>query len=201
VKVAIALGAVAVTVISGCAGGDRQEHRFTAADALHIAAVRPVAPGWHWPPNPAKPDWSDSQAEPPSTDPVLAEFRHEKAGLVSAGDADKRWQDADKLGNLDVALYGSAADAHQALRPFDALSRKLAARSGRVVAAGPVDGIGDEAWRLLVAGNGPQVTYHWRRGNLLVEAHLHCFGSCPPDVDAAARSWAQKIDAAARARS
>jgi len=195
VKVALALGAVAA-VAAGCGGA---EHRFTKSDAMRIADVQPAAPSWTWPQNAAQPAWSGSS--PASTDPVLAEFRRKTAGLVTIGDADKRWQDADKLANLDVGVYGSAADAHKALAPFDTLSRKLAARTGRVLDAGPVDGIGDEAWRLRVAGNGSQITYHWRRGNLNVEAHVHCFGRCPADVDAGARAWVDAIDAAAQARS
>jgi len=62
-----------------------------------------------------------------------------------------------------------------------------------------VDDLGDEASRLWSEGNGTQVTCHWRRGNLFVEAHVHCFGFCPGDVDAAARAWVDAIDEAARA--
>ena len=50
-----------------------------------------------------------------------------------------------------------------------------------------VDGLGDEAWVIWIVGNGNQVTYHWRTGNLVVDAHMHCFGICPTDVDGAAR--------------
>jgi hypothetical protein len=44
------------------------------------------------------------------------------------------------------------------------------------------------------------VTYHWRRANLVVEAHVQCFESCPGDVGAA-RAWVDAIDEAARADS
>jgi hypothetical protein len=52
---------------------------------------------------------------------------------------------------------------------------------------------------LWVSGNGTQVTCHWRRGNLVLEAHVHCFASalCQGDVDAAARAWVDAIDAEA----
>jgi hypothetical protein len=43
------------------------------------------------------------------------------------------------------------------------------------------------------------VTYHWRRGNLVGEVHIHCFGSCPTTVDEATRAWAEAIDEEARA--
>jgi hypothetical protein len=42
--------------------------------------------------------------------------------------------------------------------------------------------LGDEAWLLWVDGSGKQVTYHSRRGNPFVEAHVHCLGSCPSDI-------------------
>ena len=66
----------------------------------------------------------------------------------------------------------------------------------RMAIEGRVDpGLGDEAWVLWVGGSGTQVTYHWRRGNLVLEAHVHCYGSCSSDVDAAARNWADAVDA------
>jgi hypothetical protein len=73
-----------------------------------------------------------------------------------------------------------------------------------------VDGLGDEAWRLWAHGNGRQVTYHWRRDNLVTEVHVQCYArgglpvrrGCPSDVDAdvdaAARAWADVVDAEAR---
>ena len=54
----------------------------------------------------------------------------------------------------------------------------------------------------LDAWDGREVTYHWRRDNLVTEVHVHCYGDCPPDVDAnvdvAARAWADAIDEQAR---
>ena len=160
---------VLAAVLAGCGG----EHTLTGADARRLAAIAPAAPGWSWPANSAKPTWD--------TD----------------GEASKKWQDANKLANLVVDVYPSAGDAHKALAPFNALSRRLAARTGRVLTAGATSGLGDEAWVMTVAGNGPQTSYHWRRGNLLFEAHVHCFGRCPHDVGNAARTWAEAIDAAA----
>jgi hypothetical protein len=197
VKVAIALGAV-VAVAAGCGGS---EHRFTKADALKIADVPPAAPGWTWPRNPAEPEWSGASASAVSPDPILTEFRKATSGLVDVGGANKEWEDSNKLAHLDVEVYAGAADAHKSMAPFDTLSRKYATRTGRVTGGGPVRGVGNDGWRLLVSENGPQVTYHWRRDNLVVEAHVHCFGRCPADTDAAARAWVDAIDAAARARS
>jgi hypothetical protein len=42
------------------------------------------------------------------------------------------------------------------------------------------------------------VTYHWRRDNLVTEVHVHCYGDCPDDVDAATRAWADAVDEEAR---
>jgi hypothetical protein len=198
----MARGAVvglAAVAAGGCGGG--AERHFTAADAVRIANVAPGAPGWKWPRNPRKPDWSPGSKGSRATDPVLVEFRKATAALVDAGGADKEWQDSNKLAHLDVGLYASASDAHRSMEPFDTLSREFGARTGRVISAGAVHGLGDDAWHLFVSGNGPEVTYHWRRANLVVEAHVQCFGSCPADVDAAVRAWAERIDAAARTRS
>jgi len=82
------------------------------------------------------------------------------------------------------------------------LSRAYGTKYGFVVKAEGVDGLGDEAWRLWTHSNGREVTYHWRRENLVTEVHVHCYGDCGPDldasVDAAARAWADAIDKEAR---
>jgi hypothetical protein len=198
----MARGAVvglAAVAAGGCGGG--AERHFTAADAVRIANVAPGAPGWTWPRDRRKPAWTPGSAGSGPTDPVVTSFRKATAGLVGVGDAEKEWQDSNKLAHLDVGVYGSATDAHKAMAPFDTLSHKLGARTGTVTSAGAVHGIGSDAWRLRVSGNGPQVTYHWRRGNLVIEAHIHCFGRCPADVDAATRAWVGRVDTAARARS
>ena len=56
---------------------------------------------------------------------------------------------------------------------------------GFVTKADEVDGLGDEAWILLVSSNGRGATYHWRRANLVIEAHVDCHGTCPWDVELA----------------
>jgi len=87
------------------------------------------------------------------------------------------------------------------MAPFNAFSRGWGERTGRVTKDEEIEGLGDEAWLLRTEANGTQVTYHWRRGNLVVEAHIHCFGFCPSNVDAATRAWVDAIDEEARARS
>ncbi len=196
-----AIAVVAAIVVGGCGGGDKQEQLLTAADAMRIANVRPATPGWTWPQNPKKPVWSGSSTESDSTDPLLLELKRQTAHLVGIGEASNKWRAHAKLANLVVDVFGSASDAHEALAPFNAFSRGWGERSGRVTKDEEIDGLGDEAWLLWVAGSGTQVTYHWRRGNLVLEAHVHCFGNCPGNVDAATRAWVDAIDAEARVHS
>ena len=177
--VALAVAAV----LSGCSGSEKPGKVFTAADVTRIANVRPVTAGWAWPRDPEKSDSSDSPTEAQST--VL-------------GEAGNTWRDDDKLANLAVGVLASASHAHEALAELNAYSRGLGERSGDITKDEEIDGLGDEAWVLWVEGNGREVTYHWRRGNLFVEAHVHCFGFCPGDVDAAARAWVDAIDQEAR---
>jgi len=197
-----AVAVVAVIVAAGCGGGGGQsdERVVGAADATRIAAVRPVVPQWAWPRAAAEPESSDSSAST-STDPLLVELKKRLAALSDSRDASNTWQDDDKLGNVSVGVFGSTRDAHEAMAAMNAFSLGWGERSGHVTKDENVGDLGNEAWRLWVRGNGTQVTYHWRRGNLVLEAHVHCFGSCPSDVDAATRVWVDEIDAAAQAGS
>ena len=190
---------LAAVIVAGFGGGDGTEQVFGAADAARIAAVRPVGPGWVWPRIPEQGD--ALSGEPDSSDPLLTALKEQTAHLVQLGEAGNTWRNEDKLGKLSVSVFGSADDAHEMMAPFNAFSRTAGERSGAVTKDERLDYLGDEAWRLRVGGSGTQVTYHWRRGNLVVEAHVHCFGLCPIDVDAGTRAWADAIDAEATHRS
>jgi hypothetical protein len=199
--VAMARGAIAVVaaiVVGGCGGGEEQEQVFTPSDATRIANVRPVMPGWTWPQNPQKHGSSGSQTGAPPTDPLDVEFKRQTADIVSLREAGNKWRDNNKLANLVANVLASAAEAHELMAPLNAYSRGWGERYGRITRDEKVDGLGDEAWLLRTATGGTEVTYHWRRGNLVVEAHLDCFGFCPGDVDGAARAWVEAIDEAAR---
>ena len=161
---------IAVAVVAGCGGGGSKA--YTPADVKRIAGVRPAAPGWTW----------------PST---TNESRADDSSAMSA------WKDDDKLAHVDVELYRSASAAHHAMAPFNAASRRYARRGGFILGEGGVSDLGEDAWRLRIGGNGPEVTYHWRRRNLVLEAHMQCFGTCPADFASAARAWAEAIDAQA----
>jgi hypothetical protein len=198
-----AVAVVAAIVVAGCSGGEEHGKVFTPADATRIGNVRPVTPGWSWPMQQEKRDVPDVQREPQadSTDALLVELNKQTADLVEIGDGGSRWEDNQKLANLSVTVFGSASDAHELMAPLNAFSRGWGKVAGRITKDEEIDGLGDEAWRLWSEGNGTEVTYHWRRGNLFVEAHVDCFGYCPGDVDAATRAWVDAIDEAARAGS
>ena len=187
--------AVVAVVVAGCGDNQGGVRAFEAADATRIAAVRPAAPDWAWSRAAATPESSGSP-DSNATDPLLVELKRRIAPLAESGDAANSWRVADKLGNLAVGVYGNRADAHQAMSAMNDFSRGWGKRTGTVTKDEPVNDLGDEAWRLWVGGNGTQVTYHWRRENLVIEAHIHCFGTCPSDVDIATRAWADAVDAA-----
>ena len=169
---------IAVAVVAGCGGGTEQaeEQAFTDADARRLAAVRPLTPGW--PPWPQKPT--------PNSSPDGSEEAN-------------KWEDADKLANLVVQVWGSEAKAREWMPEFNTFSREAGGQTGFITKDEAVNDLGDEAWVLVVEGSGTQVTYHWRRDNLVLEAHVHCYGDCPSDVERAARAWANAIDAEVRA--
>ena len=200
--VAITRAAVAVLaaiVVGGCGGGKEQQQVFTPADATRIANVRPAMPGWTWPQNPEKhPLGEPDETETPSTDALDVKLRKQTADIVSLGEAANKWEDPDKLANLYAQVFASAGEAHKLMAPFNAYSRGWGERFGRITKDEKIDGLGDEAWLLRTEANGTEVTYHWRRGNLVVEAHVQCFGFCPGDSGGAARAWVDKIDEAAR---
>jgi hypothetical protein len=163
---------VAVAILAaGCRGGGSKA--FIASDAKRIAGVRPDAHGWTWP----------STAD---------ESRADDSSAMSA------WEDENKLAHVDVHLYRSASAAHHAMGPFNALSRRYARQGGYILGEEGVSDLGGDGWRLRIGGNGDEVTYHWRRRNLVLEAHMQCFSLCPADFAAAAGAWAKAIDAQAR---
>jgi hypothetical protein len=202
-------GGIAVIVVAGalagCSGGDDPGGLYTAADVGRLANIAPRTPGWpSWPQEPVpKQPSSESPEEAAARDPIYAEFRRRTAGIKVRDDwgSSNKWTDESKLGNLVVGVYDSEADAHVSFLASNDLSRAYGAEYGFVVKAEDVDGLGDEAWRLWAHGNGRQVTYHWRRDNLDVEVHVHCYGDCPDAdaaVDEAARAWAEAVDEEAR---
>ena len=204
---ATSLGSLALGLaLAGCSGGDEPDVVFTGADARRLAQIAPVTPGWpDWPDRPEKKQPSEVTLEEVlARDPIFAEYHRRTsklAGDLDAGDSGNRWEDENKLANLNIATFANSADAHVAYEASNDLALGYAEMYGDVTKIEEVEELGDEAWLLWASGNGSQVTYHWRRGNLVGEVHIHCFGSCPTTVDEATRTWAEAIDDEARAGS
>jgi len=205
--IATSLGSLALALaLTGCSGGDEPDVVFTGADARRLAQIAPVTPGWpDWAGRPEKKQPSKvSLEEVIARDPIFAEYQRRTsklAGDLDAGDSGNRWEDENKLANLSIGTYANSADAHVAFEASNDLALGYGEMYGDVTKVEEVDELGDEAWLLWASGNGSQVTYHWRRGNLVGEVHIHCFGSCPTTVDEATRTWAEAIDEGARAGS
>ena len=184
----------------GCAGDtDETTAPYKLADAEQAARVAPATGDWEWPEKPSsfEIDTPDENEKPPdaSNNPPLAELLERTKDLEDLGGATSRWEDEDKLANLGISLLESAADAQIGTNAYRVFLSKWGEDFGGVTKNEIVDDLGEEAWVISIVGNGNQVTYEWRRRNLVVSAHMHCFGVCPPDVDSAARQWASAIDA------
>jgi hypothetical protein len=164
---------LAVVAGAGCGGND-QGQMISAGDLRRIANVRPATPGWDWP----------------------EKSTHEK---VTSDSCDGwRWQDTQKLGVTFACLTDNERAAHKALASSRAFARGWAKRT---VDAGqftdvPIQGLGDEAWRIQEDfPGGQEVTYGWRRRTLLLQVHIQCiFQTCPSDIGRAGRAWADAID-------
>lgn len=186
--------------LAGCGGDNEPDVAFSAADARRLAQIAPVTPGWPaWPERPKKKQSAEGSLEEAlARDPLFAEYHRRTsnlAGDLDAGDAGNRWEDENKLANLSVGTFANSADARVAFEASNDLALGYGKMYGAVTKVEEFEGLGDEAWLLWATGNGSQVTYHWRRGNLVGEVHIHCFGSCPSNVDEATRAWADAIDA------
>jgi hypothetical protein len=170
----MALGIVALA--AGC--GAAHEQMLSASDLRRMTTVRPMPPGWNWPQRPT----------------------HEKQ---ITGPCDGwRWQDAEKLGVTYACLVDSETGAHKDVAGARAFARYWAKRTvdGGHFTDVPIDGLGDEAWRIQSDfPGGQEVTYGWRRGRLLLQVHIQCiFQTCPSDIRRAGRAWADAIDKEAR---
>ena len=205
--IATSLGSLALALaLAGCSGSDEPDVVYTGADARRLAQIAPVTPGWPgWPGRPEKQQPPKvSLEEMIARDPIFAEYHRRTskfAGDLGAGGSGNRWEDENKLANLSIGTFANSADAHVAFEASNDLALGYGEMYGDVTKVEEVEELGDEAWLLWASGNGSQVTYHWRRGNLVGEVHIHCFGSCPTTVDEATRTWAEAIDEEAQAGS
>jgi hypothetical protein len=163
---------LAVVAGAGC-GANPKGTTLSARDLRSIASVRPATPGWAWP----------------------RRSTHEKPSASCDG---WRWQDEEKLGVTFACLADSKTEAHKGLMGARAFARRWAKRTvdGGHFTDLPLQGLGEEAWRIQedFAG-GQEVTYGWRRSRLLLQIHIQCiFETCPSDILRAGRVWADAID-------
>jgi hypothetical protein len=194
---------VVVAIAGGCGAGSHPK-AVSATDAPtiveHTAVVPPTTPGWKWPkvPTSSSPYSKAGGADVPAPDdPLTAKLYRRLRGLDLIGSAGSRW-DASRLAHLVVEQWSSASDAHSAMSAYREYAHGWADNAG-TVSDKDVSGLGDEAWRISATGSSPEVTYKWRRGNLIFEAHMQCYPqSCPSDVIDAARNWVDAIDEEAR---
>lgn len=191
---------VIVAITAGC-GGSSDPRALSDEDVVTRAAiVPPMTPGWNWPKatTSSSPYAKDRGGDPPPTnDPLAAKLYSQLRGLDLIGSAGSRREDESKLAHLVMERFGSPADAHSAMRPYREFAHGWAGQTG-AVSDEAVRGLGDEAWRILARGYSEEVTYKWRRGNLVLEAHIQCLTACRSDIDGAARAWVDAIDGEAR---
>ena len=139
---------LAAVTLAGCGGGSEPSGIYNAADAERLANIAPRTPGWApWPqkPEPKQPSSGESAEEVAARDPIYAEYRRRTADIEPQDGSGNKWVDEDKLGNLVVGVFDSAADAHVGFLASNDLSRAYGAKYGFVVKAEKVEGLGDEA--------------------------------------------------------
>jgi hypothetical protein len=200
------IGVAVVVVAAGC-GANSEGHTLSAGDLARITTVQPMTPGWAWPQQPippvaASPEETPSGKETPvptEPDPLadaLDRQIRDAGGLVAADGS--RWQDEEKLGVTLAWLLKSSAGARIVLAAERAYQRGWVERTvdGGHFTDLPIEELGDEAWRIQSDfPGGQEVTFGWRRANLMLEVHIQCiFQTCPSDISLAARAWVDAID-------
>ena len=201
------LVALAIVAVGAGCGVASRPPTLSATDLQRIVSVRPTTPGWAWPTEPIVRDPPRSAAplstadtpSPTAADPLTAELDRqiESAGGVAAADG-SRWQDEQKLGVTLALLLTSDAGARTVLAAQRAFQRGWVERTlgGGHFTDLPVEGLGDEAWRIQSDfPGGQEVTLGWRRASLMLQIHIQCiFRVCPSDIGVAARAWADAVD-------
>ena len=174
------VGISVAALVVGC--GNSRTELLSTADLRPITTVRPTTRGWDWPEKPTQEHLGD-------------------------GCDGWRWQDEEKLGVASACLFGSAKDAQEGLPRARAFARLWAQRTvdqnGGHFTDIRLDGLGEQAWRIQGDDfpGGPEVTFGWRRANLVLQVHIQCIWRyCFSDIRSAARAWGDAIDHEARTR-
>jgi hypothetical protein len=195
-------GVVALVMVAAGCAADAPQQTLSAGDLRRITTVRPTTPGWSWPQAPIPPYESPRVNETATAtirDPldVALDGQIESAGGFVATDG-SRWQDEQKLGVSVAWLLKSPTGARTALAAQRTFAHGWAERTvggGRFTDV-PIEGLGDDAWRIQSDfPGGQEVTYGWRRASLVMQVHIQCiFRNCPSDISLAARAWVDAID-------
>jgi hypothetical protein len=187
---------LSVLVATGCSEDSQAPSSFSADDAERIASVRPTTPNWTWPTHPVSPSscTGEGLGVDGGRDPLFTELLRKFADTDYSCGTGIKWRDDDKLASLSVMRFTSAAGAHKGMAAFRTFAHGWGENGGEVIADEEIEGLGDEATRLRASGYGVQVTYLWRRTNLFLQVHVHCFGTCPTNVDARTRPWVDAVD-------
>ena len=132
-------GAIAASLVAiscaGCGGGSEPSGMYKAADAERLANVAPRTPGWApWPesPEPKQASSGESPEQIAARDPIYAAYRRSTADIEQSDDwgSYNKWRDEDKLANLVVGVFDTAADAHESFVASNKLSQAYGAKYG-----------------------------------------------------------------------
>jgi hypothetical protein len=196
VKTLTIILALAVVMPAQAGAVAAESSAYTAGQLPGIVDPRPALSGWSFaegkpylfPVPRHTPAFTLSEfigGSPTSGDKTFA------ARLAKAGFVVGRHRVWDGLGSRRPAkavvfafLFRTAAGAAAGVRVI------LAPTAGT-----PVEGLGDEAWRL---GGQSGAVYLWRRGNLVVYAGVDCRSVCASPPAGPARAYADELDARAK---
>jgi hypothetical protein len=200
----------AATLTAGCGDSDQRmdagggEKRLTVEDLRPLVTVSPEATGWSWD---VEPQTHLRTPPPPRLDEAEPSYAIQKALLDAYTDAglvrtatSSWWDYANAKKASSFAYLVTTPDtARAALEAEKEFARhwfpEFEHQEIREIDA---DGIGEESW--AVRGGTDEsgfVEIGWRRANATLAVYVNC-RPCDSDLADAARSWAQKIDDAAR---
>jgi hypothetical protein len=200
----------AVSLAAGCADTDRRmdaddrAKRLTAEDLRPLVTLSPDATGWRWD---VEPQTRIRAASPPRLDEAEPSYVIQKALLDAYTDAGlvrtatSSWWDepAVKKASSFAYLVATPDTANDALEAEKAFAHhwfpEFEHQEIREIDA---DGIGEESWAVRGGTDDAGfVEIGWRRANATLAVYVNC-RPCESDLPDAARSWAKKIDDAAR---
>jgi hypothetical protein len=212
VRVAISAAVVlcAASLAAGCAGSDQSADaadgakRLTVEDLRPLVTLSPDATGWRWD---VEPQTQLRSPAPPRLDEAEPSYVIQKALLDAYTDAGlvrtatSSWWDnanAKKASSFAylVATPDGASTALEADKEF--AHHWFPEFEHHEIREMEADGVGEQSWAVRGGTDDAGfVEIGWRRSNATFAVYVDC-RPCESDVAEAARSWATKIDDAAR---